>query len=206
MLDQAAKAAQAVCRVENKAGMGTGFLIGPNLVLTNHHVVPTAELATKTKVRFGYRRDQSGKLHKGERYQVLKALQRSSIEDLDYVVLEVEGSPGEKAHIGYLEPLAEEIELNSRLYIIQHPKGAPQQVVLHGNKVTYVADDQRRVQYMTNTERGSSGSPVFNEWWEVVALHHSARPTPEIPETIYIRGNEGIPTAAILPEIQDLLP
>ena len=29
------------------------------------------------------------------------------------------------------------------------------------------------VQYMTDTNDGSSGSPVFNSDWEVVAIHHS---------------------------------
>ena len=28
------------------------------------------------------------------------------------------------------------------------------------------------VQYLTDTLPGSSGSPVCNEFWEVVALHH----------------------------------
>ena len=30
--------------------------------------------------------------------------------------------------------------------------------------------------YSTDTEAGSSGSPVFNDQWEVVALHHSVKP------------------------------
>ena len=32
------------------------------------------------------------------------------------------------------------------------------------------ADDDK-IQYLTNTMKGSSGSPVFNDQWEVVALH-----------------------------------
>src|SRR5262249_23055923 len=30
--------------------------------------------------------------------------------------------------------------------------------------------------YETDTEQGSSGSPVFNDQWEVIALHHSGVP------------------------------
>src|SRR5437762_3746015 len=34
------RASSAICRVENPAGraLGTGFLIGPHLLMTNHHV------------------------------------------------------------------------------------------------------------------------------------------------------------------------
>jgi endonuclease G len=43
------------------------------------------------------------------------------------------------------------------------------------NKVLKYADD-RTVWYQTDTVAGSSGSPVFNGRWEVVALHHSGVP------------------------------
>ena len=51
-----------------------------------------------------------------------------------------------------------------------------------------------RVQYLTDTLPGSSGSPVFDEQWNVVALHHSggwlAEPN-SASKTTYYR-NEGI--------------
>jgi V8-like Glu-specific endopeptidase len=37
--------------------------------------------------------------------------------------------------------------------------------------VTYSGED--RVQYLTDTLPGSSGSPVFDSEWNLVALHHS---------------------------------
>jgi len=207
-LESGAQVARAVCRVESadSSPLGTGFLIGPDLLLTNHHVVPTDDEAEATQVRFGYRVDPSGKLMKGETFQVKHALRRSPVEELDYVVLQLEDSPGANPEIGYLKPVGRKLKKDGPLYIIQHPLGEPQKLVLQDNWITYVASDHSRVQYLTNTQCGSSGSPACNERWEVVALHHSGGPIPASPKIKHLRGNEGVPMEAILPKIRDLLP
>jgi V8-like Glu-specific endopeptidase len=60
------------------------------------------------------------------------------------------------------------------------------------------------VQYITDTLPGSSGSPVFNDDWRIVALHHSGGNIPE-PSTnsIHFR-NEGIRIGAILADLPPL--
>jgi len=67
--------------------------------------------------------------------------------------------------------------------IIQHPLGQPKQVVIRDNRLLDLPKPtgldpklDRYAQYEADTERGSSGSPVFNDQWEVVALHHSGVP------------------------------
>src|SRR5262249_21624884 len=69
-----------------------------------------------------------------------------------------------------------QVKLDDRVYIIQHPKGLPKKIGMHHNLVRYA--DNRIVQYWTDTEPGSSGSPVFNEAWQVIALHHKAVDAP----------------------------
>jgi endonuclease G len=76
----------------------------------------------------------------------------------------------------------------------------------------YVAGDMTdtRVRYVADTMHGSSGSPVFNRNWEIVALHHSGRPHP--PESVAelgkrwwkgkFRVNEGVPVRAILADFK----
>ncbi|MFJ1567897.1 trypsin-like serine peptidase [Streptomyces erythrochromogenes] len=56
--------------------------------------------------------------------------------------------------------------------IIQHPNGEPKQLALRDDQIVDVLDDF--VHYSADTARGSSGAPVFNDQWEVVALHHAA--------------------------------
>jgi endonuclease G len=60
------------------------------------------------------------------------------------------------------------------LNIIQHPNGEPKQLALRENKLLDVLP--QFLHYHTDTAPGSSGSPVFNDQWEVVALHHSGVP------------------------------
>jgi len=71
-----------------------------------------------------------------------------------------------------------------------------------------------RVHYLADTQPGSSGSPVLNRYWEVVALHHSggAHPPQKASNNLQkvLKGlykfNEGIPIRAILPKIERYLP
>jgi len=60
--------------------------------------------------------------------------------------------------------------VGDRVYIIQHPNGSPKKIGMINNEIRFVDDDV--VQYLTDTYAGSSGSPVFDERWRLVALHH----------------------------------
>ncbi|MFM7867038.1 MAG: trypsin-like serine peptidase, partial [Planctomycetaceae bacterium] len=60
--------------------------------------------------------------------------------------------------------------------IIQHPRGEPQQICVRENRLLKYAAGEPWVWYQTDTVGGSSGSPVFNTSWDVVALHHQAVP------------------------------
>lgn len=78
--------------------------------------------------------------------------------------------------------------------IIQHPEAEPTQIAVRENEIVDVLPTALR--YRTDTQHGSSGSPVFNDSWQVVALHHSAVPDPIAPDT-YV-SNEGIRISALL--------
>jgi endonuclease I len=64
--------------------------------------------------------------------------------------------------------------LGDSLNIIQHPKGETKQIVLRSNQLVDLMPNFAH--YVTDTEPGSSGSPVYNDQWEPVALHHSGVP------------------------------
>lgn len=56
--------------------------------------------------------------------------------------------------------------------IVQHPKGRRKQIVLNNNEIIGLYKNYLR--YEADTDYGSSGSPVFNNRWELVGLHHAA--------------------------------
>jgi endonuclease G len=65
--------------------------------------------------------------------------------------------------------------LDRKMYIIQHPGGKPKEVAQYTGAITLDAAKEF-MQYMMDTEGGSSGSPVFNFALQVIALHHEYVP------------------------------
>jgi hypothetical protein len=110
-------------------------------------------------------------------------------------------------HRGYLLPNESFIPAGMPINIIQHPYGDPMKVVLTQNQMVEDMTDTR-VRYLADTDKGSSGSPVFDQKWDIVALHHSGGPyPPQAPRTtagkrIVNRFNEGIPMQAILKDLR----
>jgi V8-like Glu-specific endopeptidase len=111
--------------------------------------------------------------------------------------VELEGDPGDRWGVAKLA--ANPVEKGQRVNIIQHPAGLPKQVSFQNNFVEY--SDHQVVQYLTSTLRGSSGSPVFNDEWEVVALHHAGGLIVEPNSKRTFLRNEGIAIAAVLSDL-----
>ena len=76
------------------------------------------------------------------------------------------------------------------MIIIQHPGGGQKQIALSHNVVAFA--DDRRLQYLTDTLEGSSGSPAFDMDWKVVALHHAGGWLREPGTKQRVYRNEGI--------------
>jgi len=165
---RALELAACVCRVNTPAGPGSGFLIATDLLLTNHHVLPDAATAGATVAEFNYQAAWGGELEPMRRFTCDPSFFQNS-KELDYAIVRVNGAPGDLYGFVNLSQRAEPT-VNDFVSIIQHPQGGPKKIAFTDNKVSAVFDDL--VQYSTDTEPGSSGSPVFNQDWEIVGLHH----------------------------------
>lgn len=182
---------RSVVRVKRPDGSsGTGFITTNNILITNHHVLPSADRARSTIVQFNYQQTVEG-LHAPleEAYLAPDAFFLTSVED-DWSAVKVDGDASTRW--GTLPLRASQVSVGDYVNIIQHPGGGPKQIAISADVVVFIGGG--RVQYLTDTLPGSSGSPVFDANWNVVALHRSGGwlREPNAPsKTTYYR-NEGI--------------
>lgn len=196
-LEVARSVAYVGVQCSNERWSGTGFLVSQNLLLTNNHVLPRQELLPNTLFRFNYEENFLGEAQQTFEYRAALDGTFYTNEALDYTLVQIESEPGKEW--GWLPLLSRNIRLKSRINIIQHPQGQPKQISLQNNFVEYVGGNV--VQYVTSTLPGSSGSPVFNDAWEAIALHHAGGNIPEpTTQRRYFR-NEGILIKSILTDI-----
>ena len=170
-----------IVTLPGKDANGTGFLVSPRLLLTNHHVLPSELDAESNLLQFNVfqRRDgsQAAPLEFGFQPGVL--FLTSPVEELDYTLVAVEEINAAGARLADMSwsPLIGQVgkaRQGDRVNIVHHPAGRPQQVSLRKNFLALMLPDY--LHYMTDTMGGSSGSPVYNDDWEVVALHHAGVP------------------------------
>jgi hypothetical protein len=180
----------AAIRQKNGGRVGTGFLVRASdlkpglgegfLVLTNFHVVNTQGLADglmPEDVEVAFEASDTD-----ARYEIDAILWESHRDEFDAAVLRLKGVP----------PDARPLDLARNLPLIGDGKSTQVFVIGHplGNELTYSFQDNVlidhegppkgapqipgvcRVQYRAQTEKGNSGSPVFNVMWKVIALHH----------------------------------
>ncbi|MCA2217348.1 trypsin-like serine peptidase [Jidongwangia harbinensis] len=164
-------------------GFGTGFLISPRVLLTNNHVFPTAASARFSQVEFRFENGVDGRPRTTSRFDLQPDALFLTHRELDFSVVAV--SEQSRADGGPPQPLARfgfnrisrdqgKILLGESINIVQHPDGRPKQVALQQNELVDRLDDF--LHYRTDTAPGSSGSPLYNNQWEVVGLHHSGVP------------------------------
>jgi len=167
-LSRGLELAAPVCRVVTPAGPGSGFLIANDLLLTNHHVLPDAQVVDASRAEFNYQVNWAGEPEPVRRYMLDASYVRTS-QELDYSIVRVKESPGDLFGFVNLNKRAEP-STNDFVSIIQHPGGGMRQICFTDNKVSAVFGNL--LQYATDTEPGSSGSPVFDQQWQIVGLHH----------------------------------
>jgi hypothetical protein len=82
------------------------------------------------------------------------------------------------------------------LNIVQHPDGRPKEIAIHENFLEVLLPNH--IRYTSDTEGGSSGSPVFDNRWVLFALHHSAGD--QNPDGTW-KNNEGVRIDKIIADI-----
>lgn len=183
-LDTLGRLRRAVCRVEpqpppNTNGYGTGFLVAPDVVMTNYHVIQPflAAGADRVVFRFDYETDANGVAVAAGRECRLAAdwrLLDSPVSELDFALVRLGTAAGADPTAGgtrgTVRPTRNTPAAGRPLIILQHPEAKPLKLAIGSVVDPNAAPD--RVSYTANTEPGSSGSPCFDAGLNLVALHH----------------------------------
>ncbi len=191
--------------------LGSGFLISPQLLITNQHVIGDANAARAATVTFDREMDEFGRARATTTFQLDpgRCAVFSNEDQLDYALIAIGARISGEANLadlGYcvLSDTPDRHVIGMNVNIVQHPNGWPKTVALRNNTLTFRTP--RTLLYETDTQPGSSGSPVFNDGWDVVALHHYGAPFLErsddagnpLPQSV----NEGVRISAIVKDLR----
>lgn len=200
---------------------GTGWLIGRSLLITNHHVVnarnkgfivePDATDADfklqgdGCKVLFDYFEDPASA-------HTVSGTLVAHDQDLDFAILRLgPETPSDRVPLRLRQHVLRKNltqALGTGVNVLQHPGGKPMRLGFRNNFV--ILGDDRILTYVTDTEAGSSGSPVCDDAWTVAALHSGSRGMSQ--EGVMVNGakltreNFGTAIQAILAKLADAFP
>ena len=229
-LNRGAELRRTVARIkvvtsDGAEGYGTGFLVGPGILITNRHVLDQSDIGgdsllsivanavAEFDVEIIPQVIAPGKTRLVSSTPAVFRLAPQTLlltdewNALDYVLIAVESKSIDGQHdigeYGYNRLSADmgKTVTGEPVFIIQHPNGESKKISLLNNRMMIRDEKSSYLYYEADTEPGSSGSPVFNRQWEVVALHHSVEYARDPEDRILAKDgslwNEAMGTAAI---------
>jgi endonuclease G len=124
------------------AGYGTGSLVSPRLLLTNHHVLPDAATAARSFVQFNFQYGLDGKPLVEQQFGFDPQAFFVTDSERDFALVAVDASAEQLAQFGFNPLIGAEgkVIVGERVTIVQHPAGEMKQIVLRDQQVVDVAD------------------------------------------------------------------
>ena len=197
-----------VCQI--RAGgeaIGTGFLVGPGLVMSNWHVFEAPAGSGKLGAPGGYSACFDYRAAEGRQpadpgidvpFDPAPGYRDASHKlELDYVLLSLSREIGHEPAAdgtarGWLALGTRSFELpKESCLVLQHPAGRTLEVAPGAVTGWLAGREQAIYEHTAETDNGSSGSPCFAAGWALLAMHHRVDPETHA-------ANRAIATPAIL--------
>ncbi|MBA4033731.1 MAG: hypothetical protein C0480_03865 [Bradyrhizobium sp.] len=161
---------------------GTGFLVGKNLLLTNHHVLNSIQVANAATIEFDYETSREDLLTgrsqpqpPTKRFKVdpqrLFVTSPATATGLDYTFVWIDDAAVDEFGWIVMERASFTAEKFDPVFIIHHPRGRLKEASVDDTEVLRMRATV--IHYAADTDYGSSGAPVFDKRGRLIALHHA---------------------------------
>lgn len=153
----------AVGRIESPKGIGigTGVLIQPDLLLTCNHVFSKSQVK-EAWVRFNYKSETL--LLDNYLFELDLDFVSCHSNRPDHALVRVKGQPQQLT----ANRINGMLDSGQEIRTIHHPLGKPVEISQIGHIVQL---DEDYINHNLRTDNGSSGAPIFNRQWELIAIH-----------------------------------
>ena len=152
-------------------------------MMTNNHVIADAQAASSASAQFDYQLalDDVPEAITEFKFDPATFFWTSPDQELDVSLIAIGPRiTGEKPleRFGWtaLSSAQDKHAEGDHVTVIEHPEGDYKQIALRENRVIGRGKKGVTLYYAADTLGGSSGSPVFNDDFEMVALHHAGGP------------------------------
>ncbi|BBD64000.1 hypothetical protein NIES4072_23390 [Nostoc commune NIES-4072] len=211
--------------------VGGDYLITNRHVVDDKNLLPEFRAVFNYEAKFRRQEDDPELLAGLDKYEFDPTFLVTSLNtDLDYVLLKLKPLDGKFKGVNLAKNLAGEIapELTTKtltdsalkdqlekkfidiiqtknfisadpIHMIQHPGGRPKEIVVFNNRLVNFYENF--LEYETDAEPGSSGSPLFNTDWQVVGIHQAALLDEQSVE-MKVKGYLGIRIDSILADLR----
>ena len=188
----------------------TGFLVGPDLFMTNAHCIHDERglLPLESALIFMdyYQESADDPRRGGLTARVSEILKMDGYKD--YALLRLNAPIGNTYGWLELDTTITAPDTNQSVKLISHPNGRSKEIVRRNTQIVDIpaghplANFPYAIAYLADSEGGSSGAPVFlRDGTSVIAIHHSGWTFRGDPLF-----NAGTLMSHIVPEIQQYLP
>ncbi len=184
--DRGKRVSESVCRIEVKNDQGrtvkygTGFLVSPDLLITNNHVLKNSQFCEKSIAQFNYEDD----VDFCPKQDILFSLDPNQFfytcTSLDFTLVAVNSKDiagqTELHRFGFLK-LREgsgKALIGEYVSMIHHPNKERKQISIRENRIVDMLENF--IHHKADAMGGSSGAPIFNDNWDVLGIHHGGIP------------------------------
>jgi len=189
-MENMTKRGELVCKIERQVdeNLGTGFLIGPDQIMTCAHV---AKSSPRTAIFFNNEKRQGLTVNLVERlyYCPTPDKEEPNASKLDFAVFRFQVIPSDHPSdvekqrklqmlateaLGFFKEAANEQPYTGETRyanIIQHPGGQPKKIAFKQSLIIRSWDYE--IHYETITEESTSGAPVIDDHGRLIGLHYA---------------------------------